>query len=86
MIRQRSLSAKNLHERVYDTLPKSLKAEVLVKSKIEDPEIREERRKLTQVSKWHWQSNLINLIFKTTLALNWLVKKYPALQKLTIGL
>jgi hypothetical protein len=53
MIRQRSLSAKNLHERVYDTLPKSLKAEVLVKSKIEDPEIREERRKLTQVSKWH---------------------------------
>jgi hypothetical protein len=60
MIRQRSLSAKNLHERVYDTLPKSLKAEVLVKSKIEDPEIREERRKLTQVI--NGIDNQLNLI------------------------
>ena len=49
--RQRSLSAKNLQERMYDTLPKSLKSEVLVKSKVEDPDKREERRKLTQVSR-----------------------------------
>jgi len=47
--RQRSLSAKNIHERVYETLPRSLKSEVLVKSRVEDPEIREERRKLIQV-------------------------------------
>ena len=47
--RQRSLSAKNLQERMYDTLPKSLKSEVLVKSKVEDPDKREERRRLTQV-------------------------------------
>ena len=47
--RQRSLSAKNLQERMYDTLPKSLKSEVLVKSRIEDPDIRDERRRLTQV-------------------------------------
>ena len=47
--RQRSLSAKILQERMYDTLPKSLKSEVLVKSKVEDPDKREERRRLTQV-------------------------------------
>jgi hypothetical protein len=35
---------------MYDTLPKSPKSEVLVKSKVEDPEKREERRKLTQVN------------------------------------
>ena len=35
---------------MYDTLPKSLKSEVLVKSKVEDPDKREERRKLTQVT------------------------------------
>ena len=44
------MSAKNLQERMYDTLPKSLKSEVLVKSKVEDPDKREERRKLTQVT------------------------------------
>jgi len=47
--RQRSLSAKNLQDQLYDTLPKALKSEVLVRGRIEDPEVREERKKLVQV-------------------------------------
>jgi len=47
--RQRSLSAKSLRDRMYDTLPRSLKSEVLVRGKIEDPDVREERKKLAQV-------------------------------------
>ena len=40
--KQRSLSAKNL----YDSLPRSLKTEVLVKTRVEDPEVQRQRAAL----------------------------------------
>jgi hypothetical protein len=46
--RQRSQSAKNLQERVQSALPDSMKTQVLVKSRIEDPEICAQRKLLTQ--------------------------------------
>ena len=33
---------------IYATLPKSLKSEVLVRSRVEDPEVQRQRRELTQ--------------------------------------
>jgi hypothetical protein len=46
--RQRSQSARNLHEQLYGSLPKSMTSEVFVKSKIEDPDVLAERRRLAQ--------------------------------------
>ena len=44
---QRSQSA-NLHQRVTEALPNSLKTPVLVKSRIEDPDILDSRRKIVE--------------------------------------
>ncbi|QQP35640.1 Uncharacterized protein FKW44_023922, partial [Caligus rogercresseyi] len=45
---QRSQSAKNLHERMYDSIPQSLKSELLVKSVYQDSDIQMEGRRLVQ--------------------------------------
>ena len=59
--RQRSQSAKNIQERVQNALPDSMKAPVLVKSRVEDPEVRDFRKQLvesksvselSQISSW----------------------------------
>ena len=46
--RQRSQSAKNMKEAMENVLPESMKAQVLVKARVEDPEIREFRKKLVE--------------------------------------
>ena len=50
MSKKRSLSWSSLTNpaTMYDTLPKSLKQECLVRSKVEDPEKQKERQQLTQ--------------------------------------
>jgi len=47
-IRPITPGGRSISENIYATLPKSLKSELLVKSCVEDPEIQQERRALTQ--------------------------------------
>ncbi len=42
--RQRSQSVKNLHEQLYGTLPRSMRSEVLVKAREEEPNAELETR------------------------------------------
>nr|XP_040577522.1 titin homolog isoform X4 [Lepeophtheirus salmonis] len=46
--KQRSQSAKNLHERMYESIPQSLRTELLVKSLYQDPSVQMEGRRLIQ--------------------------------------
>ena len=39
---------RSLGGNIYATLPKSLKSELVVRSRVEDPEVQEERKKLTE--------------------------------------
>ena len=43
-----SWNASNFQENIYATLPKSLKSEVLVRTRVESPEVQESRKSVVQ--------------------------------------
>ena len=68
--RLRSQSAKTLDERMKEAIPESLKAQVLVKSRVEDPEVREVRKQLIEsksVSELSQISSLADFPIPTTI-------------------